>query len=444
MEILIKASQLLLSLSILIVLHELGHFIPAKLFKTRVEKFYLFFDWKFSLFKVKKGETEYGIGWIPLGGYVKIAGMIDESMDKEQMARPAQPWEFRAKPTWQRLIIMVGGVTVNLLLGFLIYSMILFTWGTTKLPLSEMKYGVHVDSLLQKYGLRDGDKIIALGAARPFDIAEFSKELILGDPASVTVERAGQQLTFQIPADFEKQVLSANHKGPLIMERIPAVVDSLLKDHPAASTTLQRGDSIIAVNGETAEYVYTIFSKLQDKAGKDVTITARAPDGTVKTVSLRLTEKAKAGIQWKEPRTFFKFHTEEYGFFESFPAGVRYGLNTLNDYVKQLPLIFTRAGAKQLGGFGSMGSLFPSEWSAISFWKLTAFLSIVLAFMNILPIPALDGGHVLFLLWEMITGKAAPEKVMEYAQYVGMALLLSLMLYANGNDIYRALAGYFN
>ncbi len=439
MEILIKAAQLLLSLSILIVLHELGHFLPARFFGTRVEKFYLFFDWKFSLLKWKKGETEYGIGWIPLGGYVKISGMIDESMDKEQLAKPAEPWEFRAKPAWQRLIIMVGGVTVNLILGFIIYSMILFVWGTEKLPLKNAVYGVHCDSLLAANGFQDGDKILMVGNQVPYDLVEFKKLILLSDHSSVTVNREGATMVIDLPEDFVQIVLENNPKGDLVAARFPAVVQGFMKGYNAEKTALKPGDKVLAVNGEKALFFHDVRKQLAGLDGKTANILVKSVSGDTSTIAVKPADDGLYGIYFEnDPSKFLETVTTEYSFFESIPAGVSYGFTKLSEYVSSFKLLFSEAGAQQLGGFGAIGSMFAPQWDWYSFWVMTAFLSVALAFMNILPIPALDGGHVIFLLWEMIAGKPAPEKVMEYAQYVGMVLLFGLMLFANGNDIFKA------
>ncbi len=438
MDILIKAAQLLLSLSILVVLHELGHFLPARLFGTRVEKFYLFFDWKFSLFKWKKGETEYGIGWIPLGGYVKISGMIDESMDTEQMEKPAESWEFRAKPAWQRLIIMIGGVTVNLLLGFIIYAMILFAWGKEELPLANAKYGVECDSLLLANGFKDGDKILLVGNQVPFDTKDFTKLLLFGDHSTVTVDRAGTKMVIELPANFKETLLEKNSRSALLYPRIPAVIDQIEKGFPAASTDLKEGERIVGINSAEDVYLGNVPKAIAESKGKAVSLKIRGLNNELRDITITPNADGKLGIGWKRPDEVLETVTTHYSFFEAIPAGIDFGLTKLSEYVSGFKLMFSKAGVQQLSGFGGIGSMFAPEWDWESFWQLTAFLSIALAFMNILPIPALDGGHVIFLLWEMIAGKPAPQKVMEYAQYVGMILLFGLMLFANGNDIFKA------
>lgn len=435
MEILIKSAQLILSLSILVVLHELGHFIPAKLFKTRVEKFYLFFNPWFSLFKRKIGETEYGVGWLPLGGYVKIAGMIDESMDKEQMKQPPQDWEFRSKPTWQRLIIMVGGVTVNLLLGMAIYAMILFTWGKEFLPLENIKYGVACDTLVSKYGVLDGDKILKVGNSTPEDLTEVNKLILIKGEREITVERNGEQKVISLPLNIEQELLENGVKS-LFDPRFPFEIDSVVPGTPAEKAALQKGDKVIAVNAVPAAYYHEFKREITKHKEESATLTIVRNSDTLKLTS-DVTGEGTIGVAPKPPAAFFETQKHEYGFFESIPAGISYGYEILKSYVQSLKLLFTAAGAKQIGGFGTIGNLFSPTWDWESFWNMTAFISIILAFMNILPIPALDGGHVIFLLYEMFTGRKPNDKVLEYAQIAGMILLLTLLVYANGNDIVR-------
>ncbi len=435
MEFLIKAAQLILSLSILIVLHELGHFIPAKLFKTRVEKFYLFFNPWFSLFKVKKGETEYGLGWLPLGGYVKISGMVDESMDKEQMAKPPEPWEFRSKPAWQRLIIMIGGVTVNLILGFLIYAMVLFVWGDRNLPLKNAKYGISCEPIFIKAGLMNGDKIISVDGKVPDDLFDINRLILLRGAREIKVDRNGVKKTVVLPDDIDYKMVGSGARGG-ISPRIYAVVDSVLKDNNGEKAGFLKGDSIVAFNGKPCLW----YDELAVNSGKNLgkTVTLEFYRGSeLKTISVKVDKKNKIGLWPKDLDKIFKFEDIEYGFFEAIPAGFFMAGRKLSDYVISMKFLFTKEGITQIGGFGSIGGMFSPTWDWYKFWSLTAFLSIVLAFMNILPIPALDGGHVIFLLWEMITGRAASQKVLEYAQMVGMFLLLGLLLYANGNDILK-------
>jgi regulator of sigma E protease len=439
--ILVKAGQLLLSLSILVVLHELGHFIPAKLFKTRVEKFYLFFDPWFSLFKIKKGETEYGIGWLPLGGYVKISGMIDESMDKEQLAKPPQPWEFRAKPAWQRLIIMIGGVTVNILLAFFIYAMLLWHYGETYLPVSEVKYGVQADSLAHSIGIKDGDNIIAIDHRPVKSFESIPGDVILHEAKSIQVTRDGQEVSIPVPEGFIRALLK--QKAPFAMPRFPFVADSVQPGSPAAEVKVQKGDQLIAINGIPVPFFGDFAKEIRKHKKEDVFITVLRGNDTM-NVSTTLTEKGEFGVYPKVP---FNYSTKHFTFLESFPAGYQKGVDKLVDYIRQFRLIFASKEVKvteSLGGFGSIANLFPEAWDWVSFWQLTAFLSIILAFMNILPIPALDGGHVLFLLYEIITGRKPSEKFLEYAQIVGMVLLFSLLLFANGLDIWRSISKWFS
>ena len=441
-EFFIKALGLIMSLSILVILHELGHFIPAKLFGVRVEKFYLFFDPWISLFKFKKGDTEYGIGWIPLGGYVKLSGMIDESMDTEQLAQEPQPWEFRTKPAWQRLIIMIGGVTVNLILGVLIYSMILFTWGKTILPANEAVYGVDVSPYLTEVGFQNGDRIEALNQTPISDEMTYRDiffELILDEQIkSVRVNRNGEQIDIPIPANFETTFLERGEKNAFT-ERIPFIADTVLTESNAEMAGIEKGDEFQTVNGLPAQYFTDFVRAVGEFKGESVAIKV-IRNGKELTIPVEVSEAGKIGVGNKNPMEFFNFETKSYSFFASIPAGYLEAENTLVKYVRQMKLLFTKEGAQQIGGFGTIGSLFPATWNWERFWGLTAFLSMVLAFMNILPIPALDGGHVMFLVYEMITGKEPGEKFMEYAQMFGIFLLVGLMLFANGNDLWSVIS----
>lgn len=437
MEVITQVAQFILSLSILIVLHELGHFIPAKLFKTKVEKFYLFFDPWFSLFKIKRGDTEYGIGWLPLGGYVKISGMIDESMDKEQMKLPPQPWEFRSKPAWQRLIIMLGGVTVNVVLGILIYAMVLFAWGEEFLPTQNATYGIAVDSIGMKMGLKDGDKILTVNDKVVDNFNKIPLEIILTQGASVQVEREGNKINIPISEESRSEMLKDRGKTMLVTPRFPCVVDSLIKDLPAEKSGLKKGDKVIAVNDQPTEYHNEVTTLLRKNSGTLTTISVLRNDDTVQ-VKMPVTAEGTIGFYPRDPYKFLKTDTIRYGFFASFPAGIHKAYETFDSYIKQLKVLFTVKDAhKQVGGFLTIGKAYSTTWDWQRFWGFTAFLSIVLAIMNILPIPALDGGHVMFLLYEVITRRKPNEKFMEYAQYAGMMLLLALLLYANGNDVMR-------
>lgn len=445
MEILIKASQFILSLSLLIVLHELGHFIPAKLFKTRVEKFYLFFDYKFSLVKKKIGETVYGIGWIPLGGYVKISGMIDESMDTEQMALPPQPWEFRSKPAWQRLIIMLGGVFVNFVLGIFIYIMLMWSYGEQYLPNDNVKDGVWVqDSLAMNLGLQTGDKILSVDGQKVKKFSGLSLEFINGN--NFQIERNGEVIEKVIPTDFISQLMDrGKDAGPFLYPRYPFTIGRVPEDSQNKDAGLKPKDIIQSINGTPLKFYDEADTVLSDYKGQEVTATILRGKKT-EEISLNINEDGKLGVVFTtvpfkdlERLGYYNLADVEYSFTEAIPAGWNKSWKTLTDYIKQLKKIFNPStGAyKGLGGFISIGSIFPDEWSAESFWNITAFLSIMLGFMNLLPIPALDGGHVVFTLWEMITGKKPADKFLEYAQVVGFVLLIALLLFANGNDIFR-------
>jgi regulator of sigma E protease len=436
MEILVKTGQLLLSLSILVLLHELGHFIFAKLFKTRVEKFYLFFDPWFSLFKFKKGDTEYGIGWIPLGGYVKISGMIDESLDKEQLKQPPQPYEFRSKPTWQRLLIMIGGVVVNFFLALFIFSLVLYAWGDEYLPNSNVKYGIACDSLGVEMGFRNGDKIIAVGGKEVDDFLKITHDILLNSERSITVLRDNKTVTFTVPDSLIARLI----KNPfVIIYRIPFIVDELEKNAPAIKAGFKKGDELVAINGEPKKYFDEFKSTIQKSKNKNIAFTFKRGVDTI-DISVQVPNTGIVGVYpVGDFSRFFETKKMTYTFFQSFPAGIKKGMSTLSSYIKQFKLIFTpkTKAYESVGGFITIGKIFPGTWNWQAFWNLTAFLSLILAFMNILPIPALDGGHVLFLLFEMITGKKPGDKFLEYAQIVGMIILLSLLVFANANDIIK-------
>jgi regulator of sigma E protease len=441
MEIVIQITQFILSLSLLIVLHEMGHMLPAKYFKTKVEKFYLFFDAGFSLFKVKRGETEYGIGWIPLGGYVKIAGMIDESMDKEQLKEPAKPWEFRAKPAWQRLIIMVGGVTVNLLLGYLIYIMILFVWGTDYLPNNSIKYGAQLsDPSFEEYGFKNGDLITSVDGEKIIEFGDAEKMILIEGKRNIEINRNGKIIPITISDSIISDLLRLKVSGIFSYPRFPNVVDSILPGNNAELAGFQIGDSIVAVNGNSMFLFDDFREKLNEFSNENIEVSFYR-NGILKTLSVNVNEDHMIGYSPKHRVNFYDLKHREYGFIEAIPAGIITGTKTLGNYVKSLSLIFNKEGAKQIGGFGTIGKLFPTQWNWEIFWKMTALLSIILAFMNILPIPALDGGHVMFLVYEMITGRPPSDKFLTSAQLVGMTLLFGLLIYANGMDIYRWIIG---
>ncbi len=437
MGALTQALQFILSLSILIVLHELGHFIPAKLFKTRVEKFYLFFDPWFSLFKFKKGETEYGIGWLPLGGYVKIAGMIDESMDKEQMKLPPQDWEFRSKPAWQRLIIMCGGVTVNVILGMLIYAMVLYNWGEKYLPAQNATYGVSCDSLALKMGLKDGDKIISVDNTPVLSMEKVFGDVLINKAKTIQADRNGQKVEIKV-TDEDLSAMITN-KLHLVEPRFPLDVISVAAGKPATEAGIQVGDRMVSVNGVSTPFMQDFTKELLKYKNRKADIGFIRGKDTIIKKQLQVSEVGRIGIGINTDLSkYFTMQTLHYGFFESFPAGIHKANETFTNYVKQFKVIFTVKGAaNEVGGFMSMGKIYSPTWDWESFWAFTAFISIALAFMNILPIPALDGGHVMFLLYEVITRRKPNEKFMEYAQYVGMFLLLALLLFANGNDVVK-------
>lgn len=436
----IFALQLILSLSLLIILHEAGHFIPARLFKTRVEKFYLFFDPYFSLFKKKVGDTEYGIGWLPLGGYVKISGMVDESMDKEQLAKPAEKWKFRAKPAWQRLIIMVGGVVVNVLIGIIIYAGIVWHSGEDVLPARNAKYGVHVNPILKSHGLQDGDIILSLDGKEVSNYHDINKRLVIDAPRSITVDRNGEQISFSLPEDIGQVLIDSNVRGGAFSLRVPYIVDSLATGMPAASSGLMAGDQVIAVNDVSSNFFQDIATEIRKHPGDSITLLIKRGEQEL-SYRIQVNTEGVIGVYNQTPEKFFDYKHVDYGFFASIPAGISLAWETLTDYGSQLRFLFSKSGATQMGGFVTFAKLFPPQWDWLIFWERTAFISLILAFMNILPIPALDGGHVMFLTWEMITGKAVHQRVLEIAQMVGMFLLLGLLLYANGMDILRLFSG---
>lgn len=489
---LIRALQLLLSLSILVVLHEFGHFAFARLFKVRVEKFYMFFNPYYSIVRAKKingkwqvkffspnvpsrfqprldsegneildakgrqildpvaydqmdendwrkypDNTEWGIGWLPFGGYCSIAGMVDETKTMNEMESEPQPWEYRSRPVWQRLPIIIGGVFVNFVLALIIYSAVLFTWGTDYLPLSSTKYGFQYSDVMKEYGFKNGDMIVAVDGQVPERRADIIEKLILDKKRNVTVLRNGQKFTITLPVDFEQKVLAVGEKA-LLMERVPFVIDQVTSGSIAEKAGLQSGDSVVGMNGKALSIFQDISEELETSRNTMVRI-QYVRGGQLKNTTAQLDESGKLGVALK--MTFSSMPTihTTYGFLESIPAGISMGFETLGSYIKQFKIVFTKEGSKQLGGFGSIGKLFPASWDWQIFWSMTAFLSIILAFMNLLPIPALDGGYVLFLLYEMITRKKPSDKFLEYAQTAGFFIFVALMIYANGNDIFRAL-----
>ena len=456
---LIRLLQFMLAISLLVLLHEGGHFFFAKLFGVRVDKFYLFFDpsiwkWKGSLFKWKpKGsDTQYGIGWLPLGGYCKIAGMIDESFDTEQMKQPVKDYEFRAKPAWQRLLIMIGGVLVNFLLALFIYAMILFHWGDTYIPVKDMTMGMKFNSEAKALGFKDGDILIGTENG---EFKDFSADLYrdISEARRVDILRDGKPMSISLPGDLN--LLGMLKAEPsFVRPLLPATIDSVMADTPAAAIGLQKGDRIVAINGhEVDSYneftdqiarlsdVMAVAKTSEDSMKVRQATIAFARGETIDTADVVLSPELTVGFFVKTLAGVYTPYTREYGFFESIPAGIKYGWNVLAGYVDDMKYVFTADGAKSLGGFGAIGSLFPPVWDWYLFWKMTAFLSIILAFMNILPIPALDGGHVLFLVYEMITRRKPSEQFMIRAEYVGFGILILLMVVANLNDILRWL-GY--
>ena len=442
---LIRALQLMLSLSLLVIIHEGGHFFFAKLFKIRVTKFYLFFDPWFSLFKFKpkNSETEYGMGWLPLGGYVQIAGMVDETQNSEDLNHPIEDWEFRAKPAWQRLLVMIGGVMMNFLLALFIYSMILFKWGDQYVSLQDMTYGMEFNERAEEMGFRDGDILLS---ADDQPLSRFNVDMLraITEARVVKVRRQGQEVEIYLP---EISLLDIAQESPAFVEPLlPKVVDSVVPGRPFAEAGIRQGDKLLAVNGEALSSYNAFVNKLAElredaEAENKKTVEFSliySRDNINDTITVQTETLFMVGAT-SQTLADYKLTNLEYGFFESFPAGIALGVNTLKGYVNDMKYVFTKEGAKSVGGFGTIGSIFPSVWDWHRFWEMTAFLSIILAFMNILPIPALDGGHVLFLLYEIIARRKPSDKFMERAQMVGMILLFALLIYANFNDLVKFL-----
>lgn len=441
MEVLIKIIQFFMSLSLLVAIHEFGHFIVARMFKIRVEKFYIFFDPWFSLFKFKRGDTEYGMGWVPLGGYVKIAGMIDESMDLEQMKAPVQPWEFRAKPAWQRFCVMVAGVVMNVLLAVLIYSGIRYVWGESYMANADVKWGYEFNEAAERMGFCDGDKVLTVDGEELDAVGDLRSMLLLteGD-REVVVERGGEKLTLNIP--FEEMLAMRRNREyeDLYTLRVPFIIDSIASES-AAQAGLKVGDEVVACNEhENVSATTMTTSLLQQYSGDTVTLRVLRA-GAEQELRVPVGEDGKIGVMLKAD--LFQPRTREFTLLQAIPAGAALAGETIADYWEQLKLIFQPKTKmyEELGGFISIGKIFPSEWNWLQFWSMTAFLSIILAVMNILPIPGLDGGHALFTLWEMLTGRKASDKFLEVMQYIGLAILFVLLVYANGNDIYRLFVG---
>lgn len=437
MDVIIKVLQFFMSLSMLVAIHEFGHFIVARLFKIRVEKFYIFFDPWFSLFKFKRGETEYGLGWLPLGGYVKIAGMIDESMDLEQMKAPVQPWEFRAKPAWQRFMVMIAGVVMNVLMAMMIYTGIRYTYGESYMANADVKWGYEFNETAHQMGFRDGDKFVSVDGEAVVAVGEVRSMLLLTkEGRRVVVDRAGEEVTLDIP--FEDLLAMRRNRTyeDLYTLRVPFIIDSIASES-AAAAGLRVGDEVVACNEHENVSASTMTtSLLQQYKGDTVTLRVLR-SGVEQELRVPVNEEGKMGVMLKSD--LFQPRTRSFTFFEAIPAGVSLVGETIADYWQQLKLIFQPKTKmyEELGGFIAIGQIFPSQWDWAQFWSMTAFLSIILAVMNILPIPGLDGGHALFTLWEMITGRKPSDRFLEIMQYIGLALLLALVIYANGNDIYR-------
>lgn len=448
------AGQLMLSLSILIVLHEMGHFFPARWFGTRVEKFYLFFDPWFELFKIKRGETEYGIGWLPLGGYVKISGMIDESFDKEQMQGEPQPWEFRSKPAWQRLIIMLGGVTVNFILGFLLFGLVLWNWGEEYLPAENVTAGIYADSLGQELGLRTGDKILSVGDVKfeKFNEGIIRREISINNADNIKVNRNGQDVTIPVDPKWTAALLSYENKDKtLFVPQSPFIVSEAAKDSPAEGAGIQQRDRLIALDGEATPYFMDFLNRVKTKKSQAVQVTALRPNkedldytgADTLQFDLTTTDKGTIGVFVLNPAEYYGTEVQTYSFGEAMPLGFVRGYDFLALQIKAFGQIFRGKvnASDSLGGFGSIGKMFGDTWDWERFWRMTAILSLILAFMNLLPIPALDGGHVMFLLYEMVTGKKPSDRFLEIATIVGFVIVIGLVLFANGMDVYRWLTG---
>jgi regulator of sigma E protease len=442
-----KFIQLFASLSLLIILHEFGHFAAARLFKTRVEKFYLFFDFlfplanvfNFAIFKKKIGETEYGLGWFPLGGYVKIAGMVDESMDKEQMSKPPQPWEYRAKPAWQRLIIIMGGILVNFFLAMFLYIVMMGVWGEEYLPSENAKYGIVCDSAAMSIGLQNGDKILTVNDKKVENFYKIQAEMLLSSPAKLEIDRAGERVQITVPDSFVKNVIGMNKMG-FIFPRVPFVIGAIQKAE-TEQAGLQKDDRIIGINDKEVQFIDEFRSEIQAHKNQEIAVKVLRNNVDTVVCNVVVPEDGLLGIMASgQINQFLEFKKTEYSFFEAIPAGIKKTFRVLGDYISQFKLIFSSKyeGYKQLGGFGTMAKIFPETFSLEGFIAITAFISLILAFMNFLPIPMLDGGYVVFIVYEMITGKQPSDKFMEITNYFGMIFLFGLMIFANGNDIYRA------
>lgn len=445
MDFWVRAAQLILSLSFLIVLHEFGHYLPAKWFNTKVEKFYLFFNPYFSVFKKKIGDTEWGLGWIPLGGYVKIAGMVDESMDKEQLAQPPQPWEFRSKPAWQRLIIMLGGIIVNVIVCFALYIMVLAVWGEEKIDQSKMVNGMSVHPYMEQFGFQQGDKVLTVDGKKLDELQQLGGEILIFNMRHFKVQHQGGKVeTIVLPEDIgNKMWENGAEKNTFGFRLFMSKADSILPKTAAARIGIKKGDKFLKINGQEIRFHDQLTSQLYHSKGKKAHLLILR-DGKEIEKEAFIGQDGMLGVNFKDLKLSSDtnaFYTQNYSFGEAFVSGFGKGLRTMYMNVAQFKYVATAKGAKSVGGVGSIGKLFPATWNWQAFWTLTAFLSMMLAIMNLLPIPALDGGHVMFLLYEMITGRAPGQKFMEYAQYVGFFLLLGLILYANGKDLIGAITG---
>jgi regulator of sigma E protease len=434
MGILNQILQFLLSLSILVFLHELGHYAFARLFNTKVEKFYLFFNPWFEIFKFKKGDTEYGIGWLPLGGYVKIAGMIDESMDKEQMSKPPQPYEYRSKPAWQRFLIISGGVLVNFILALVIYSAVLYTWGEEYLPTKNATHGISCAPLAKEIGFNDGDKIVAVQGQEVEAFFQIAPTIVLENAQNVTVDRGGQIIDVKIDQAYLPQLL----KTPLLFyPRFPLTIGLVAEGSAAEKAGFKVGDKLVSINGEEAIFFDQFKNGLQENKSQSIVVEMNR-DGQIIALNVDVPNDGIVGIVPLEDNSFENKRIE-YTFFQAIPAGIKRGTNMISSYLKQLKLVFSpkTKAYESVGGFITIGSIFPKTWNWQAFWDLTALISIILAIMNMLPIPALDGGHMLFLIYEMASGRKPSDKFLEYAQIVGMVLILSLVIFANANDVIK-------
>ena len=423
-----QALQLIVTLSLLVFVHELGHFTFAKLFGARVEKFYLFFNPGFSLFKYQKGETTYGLGWLPLGGYCKISGMVDESMDSDALKSEPKPWEYRSKPLWQRFLIILGGVMFNFIAAIIIYAGISFAWGKTYLPLKNLEYGVYCDSTALSMGLQNGDKILKVDDVEPLTLSQAISQILLDDAKTITVERAGQMEQIAIPSNIGRQVI-ANPNSFFIAEFVPFIVDSIMPNTPAARSDLRVEDKIVAIDTIPTPAFIDFVKTIETYKNKSIELTVLR-HGYEEKIPVTVSPEGKIGAWTKSTGDLFQLETENYSLLQSIPEGIKMGFNTLGFYIKQFKLVFTKEGSQQVGSFVSMGKMYDETWNWASFWSLAALFSVILAFMNILPIPGLDGGHLMFLIYELITGKKPSDKFMERAQIVGMAIIFAIFFYA--------------